>query len=121
MKRNTGKLFRSGILPVGLILAAGIPVFAANVGVVVFGHDAVLHGKPLPAGKYNVEWKTHSPEASVQFVQRYRVVLFTEGRVERRNRVYDANSVVYDVAPDGTLSVTEIRFANSNKVLVFDK
>ena len=119
MKRNTRKLFP--ILSVGLILATGVPVFAANVGVVVLSYNAVLHGKPLPAGKYNVEWKTHSPEASVQFAQRFRVVLFTEGRVERRGRVYDSNSVVYDTAPDGTMSVIEIRFANSNKVLVFDK
>jgi hypothetical protein len=67
-----------------------------------------------------VEWKTHSPEATVQFSQRFTVNLFAEGRVERRAKKYEQNAVVFDTAPDGSLFIIEIRFANSNKVLVFD-
>lgn len=121
MKRNIRKYFETGILSLGLLLAAGAPALAENSGTVTLLHDVVVHGKTLRAGKYNVEWKTHSPEASVQFVQRYKVVLFTEGRLEKRPKTYDQNSVVYDTAPDGTMSIIEIRFANSNKVLVFNE
>ena len=120
MRRNISKPFNTGILSLGLLLAACAPALAANFGTVTILHDAVLHGKPLPAGQYNVQWKTHSPEATVQFAQRFKVVLFTEGKVERRRKKYDHNAVVYDIAPDGSMSIIEIRFANSNKVLVFN-
>ena len=115
------KYFATGIVSLGLLLAAGIPALAKDSGTVTFLHDAFLHGKALPAGKYSVEWKAHSPEATVQFVQRYKVVLFAEGRIERRAKKYEQNAVVYDTAPDGAQSIIEIRFANSNKVLVFDR
>ena len=120
LKRNFRKYFETGILVLGLPLAAGIPALAKNSGTVTLLHDASLRGKPLRAGTYMVEWKTHSPEATVQFSQRFKVALFAEGRVERRARTYEQNSVVYDTAPDGSLFIIEIRFANSNKVLVFD-
>jgi len=120
LRRNFSKYFETGILVSGLLLAACIPALAINSGTVTLLHDATVHGKPLRAGTYMVEWKTHSPEATVQFSQRFKVALFAEGRIERRARVYEQNSVVYDTAPDGSLFVIEIRFANSNKVLVFE-
>jgi len=120
LKRNFRKYFGTGILGMGLLLAAGIPAFAKNSGAVTLLHDASLHGKTLRAGSYAVEWKTHSPQATVQFSQRFKVSLFAEGRVERRAKKYEQNSVVYDTAPDGSLFIIEIRFANSNRVLVFD-
>ena len=107
------------MLSLGLLLAAGTPARAANFGTVNVLHDAVLHGKPLPAGQYTVQWKTHSPEATVQFAQRFKLVLFTEGKVERRAKKYKQDAVVYDTAPGGAMSIIEIRFANSNRVLVF--
>ena len=118
--RNFRKPFKTGILVLGLLLAAGIPALAKNSGTITLLHDATLRGKPLRAGTYMVEWKTHSPEATVQFSQRFAVNLFAEGRVERRPKRYEQNAVVYDTAPDGSLFILEIRFANSNKVLVFD-
>jgi len=120
LKRNFRKYFKTGILVLGLLLAAGAPALAKNSGSITVLHDAAVHGKILRAGTYMVEWKTHSPEATVQFSQRFKVALFAEGRVERRDRTYEQNSVVYDTAPDGSLSIIEIRFADSNKVLVFD-
>ena len=121
MKTNIRKCFATGTLSLGLLLATGIPALAKNSGTMVLHYDAVLHGKALPAGKYVVEWKTHSPEATVQFVQRYKVVLFAEGRVERRHHIYERDSVVYNMEPDGSRSLIEIRFAGSDKVLVFDR
>ena len=120
MKGNFRKCFENGTLVVGLLLAAGIPALAKNSGTVTVLHNASVHGKPLRAGTYMVEWKTHSPEATVQFSQRFMVSLFAEGRVVRRARTYEQNSVVYDTAPDGALFIIEIRFAHTNKVLVFD-
>ena len=111
----------ASVLSVALLLSAAIPGLAASSGTVTLRHDAVLSGKSLSAGKYNLQWETHSPEATVQFVRGRRVVLSTEGRVETRDKTYDHDEVVYNAAPGGSFSLLEIRFARSNKVLVFNQ
>ena len=120
MKTMTRKWFATGVLSLGLLLAAGIPAAAKNSRTINIGHAVVLQGKNLPAGRYKVEWRTHSPEATVQFLRKRQLVVSTEGRVEQRAKKYEQNAVVYDNAPDGSLFIIEIRFANSNRVLVFD-
>jgi hypothetical protein len=121
MKVNIRKYLGTSALSLALLLAAGIPSFAANSRTVTLNHDAVLSGTSLAAGRYSIRWETHSPEATVEFVQHHTVVLSTEGRVEERDQKYNRNAVVYNTAPDGTLSLVEIRFANSNKVLTFNQ
>jgi hypothetical protein len=118
---NIRKCFGTSLLSVALLLAAGIPGFASNSRTVTLQHDAVLSGTSLAAGRYTVQWEAHSPEATVEFVQHHKVVLSTEGRVEQRDKKYDRNAVVYNAASDGTMSLVEIRFAGSSKVLVFNQ
>jgi hypothetical protein len=75
----------------------------------------------------------------VVFSHRRKVVLSTDGTVLTRKGNYrnmtlatrdmaseganvsDPLTVVYDTAPNGTMSLVEIRLAASNKVLVFNK
>jgi len=114
------KYLGTSILSVALLLASGIPGFAKNSRTVALNRDAVLSGKTLPAGTYVVQWEAHNPQAAVEFAQRHKVVLSTEGRIEDRGTKYDSNTVVYDTAPDGTSSISEIRFAGSSEVLVFN-
>jgi hypothetical protein len=115
------KFLGTSLLSVALLLAAGIPGLAANSRTVTLQHDAVLSGTSLAAGRYTVQWETHSPEATVEFVQHHKVVLSTEGRVEQRDKKYGRNAVVYNAASDGTMSLVEIRFAGSSTVLVFNQ
>ena len=84
-------------------------------------HDAVLKGTTLPAGKYIVKWKAHSPEATVEFARDHKVILSTDARLEDRGKKYQDSSVLYDTASDGTILVREIRFAGSSEVLVFNQ
>jgi hypothetical protein len=121
MNMNIRKSLGTSVLSVALLLASGIPALAKNSRTVNFGHDFVLNGTTLPAGKCSVQWETHSPEATVEFVRHHKVVLSTEGRIEERSKWYDRDEVVYNTASDGTLSLSEIRFAFSNKVLVFNQ
>ena len=121
MNMNIRKSLGTSVLSVALLLASGIPALASHSATVTLSHDLVLNGTTLPAGKCSVRWETHSPEATVEFVQHHKVVLSTEGRVEERSKGYDHDAVVYNTAPDGTMSLVEIRFAYSNKVLVFNQ
>ncbi len=136
---NFTKYLGTSVLPVALILAAGVSCLAKNSEGVTFSHDVVVNGTTLPAGHYTVQWNAHSPAATVEFSQHRKVVLSTDGTVLTRKGNYrsmtlatqdraseganvsDPLTVVYDTAPDGTMSLVEIRLAASNKVLVFSK
>ena len=115
------KYLGTSILSAVLLLACGIPGLAKESRTVTLSNNVVVNGTSLPAGKYTVRWETHSPEATVEIVRRHKVVLSTEGRVEERSKGYDRDAVVYNTASDGTMSLAEIRFAHSNKVLVFNQ
>jgi len=140
MNMNVRKYLGTSALSVALLLASGIPALATHSRTVTFSHDIVVNGTTLPAGQYNVRWETDSPEATVEFVQHHKVVFSTGGRFEERFKGYDRNvvfnkadsldepanaydrdSVVYNTASEGTTSFVEIRFAHSNKVLVFNQ
>ena len=121
MNMNIRKSLGTSALSVALLLASGIPALASHSATVTLYRDLVLNGTSLPAGKYTVQWQTHSPEATVEIVRHHQVVLSTEGRVEERSKGYDHDAVVYNTASDGTMSLVEIRFAYSNKVLVFNQ
>ena len=140
MNVNIRKYLGTSGLSVALLLASGIPALAKNSRTVTFSHDVVLNGTTLPAGQYTVQWETHSSGVTIEFVQRHKVVLTTDGgfvehskgydrnmaastasSLDGRTIAYDRDSVVYNTASDGTMSLVEIRFAYSNKVLVFDQ
>ena len=114
------KYFGTSILSVALLLASGSPALAKNARTLVLNYDIVVSGKTLPAGAYVVKWEAHSPHASVEFAQRHKLVLSTEGRFEDRGKKYDSTEVLYDSASNGTRTMIEIRFAGSSEVLVFN-
>ena len=128
VRKNLKRLW----FPVVLALFASTPCSAKNNGVMTLLHDVTLHGKTLPAGPYLVEWKTHSPQATVMFQSAQpaggssiglarSIVFVANGRVQKRTEVYDFNAVVFTTGRDGARNLIEIRFAGSDKVLVFDK
>jgi hypothetical protein len=109
------------ILSVALLPAAGVPGLAKDSRHLTLHHDAVLSGTSLPAGEYVVRWEAHRPRASVEFVRGKKVVLSTQCRFEDRGKKYLSNSVLYGTAPDGTMTISEIRFAGSSEVLVVER
>jgi hypothetical protein len=130
----------TSILSAVLLLTSGIPALAKDSRNVTFSHDVVVNGTSLPAGQYSVRWKNHSSGTTIEFVKHHKVVLSTEGGFEERLKrsgrnvvfnkagsldepanAYDRDSVVYNTASDGTMSLVEIRLAYSNKVLVFNQ
>jgi hypothetical protein len=132
------KYIGTSVLPAALILAAGVSCLAKNSEGVTFSHAVVVNGTTLPAGHYTVQWQDHSPEATVEFSQHRKVVLSTDGKVLIRKgkyrrmtmespdrasgaNVFDPLAMVYNTAPDGTMSLVEIRLPASDKVLVFNQ
>src|SRR5438445_12855202 len=54
------------------------------------------NGTKIPAGVYDVTYKSHSPTATVTFMQGRRVVATVDGKWVSRNVTYNNDAIVYD-------------------------
>jgi hypothetical protein len=112
-----------GIVMVALAMtvAAGTQAKDRNSRNVLVPYDGAVAGSHLASGRYDVQWVTHSPEATVTFQQASKVVATVEGKVVDRGTKYSNNQVIYDEKPGGTPVISEIRFAGSREVIVFNQ
>src|SRR5712675_917184 len=95
--------------------AAG-PKTSQNITV---DHAVTVNGQALKPGDAEVRWVTHSPQATVTFVQR-KSTFTADGVFVTRPEKAERDAVVYRINPDGSRSLLELQFAGSNKVLSFD-
>src|SRR3954468_14064284 len=104
------------LLTTSCALHAGGPKTSQNFNL----ENAVnVNGQALKAGDVDVRWVTHSPQATVTFVQR-KSTLTADGVFVVRPEKAASDAVVYRINPDGSKSLLELQFAGSNKVLSFD-
>ena len=109
------------IVGMAVFVAAGAAANAKGSRNVTLAHKATVAGAPLTSGEYRVQWETHSPQATVSFLHKGKVVATAEGKVVDRGTKYSSNEVVYSVAADGGREVQEIRFGGANEVIVFNE
>ncbi len=84
------------IVAVAFMVLVGASAKAKESGNVLLPYDATVAGSHLASGSYNVQWQTHSPEATVSFLHGNKVVATAEGKVVDRGKKYQSNEVVYD-------------------------
>ena len=109
------------VVSVLLLLVYGIPGFAKNSRNVAIERPVVVSGTTLPAGQYVIRWDAQSAQASVQFVKDKKVVASAQCKFEDRGKKYGSNTVIYFTNPDGSNTISEIRFGGSSQVLVFSE
>lgn len=105
------------VLAVALTVSA--VAFAKQSRTVRLPYDASLNGTALTKGEYKVSWEQHSPEATVTVSRGKNVMATANGRWVDRDVRYRTNEVLYNVNPDGSRTILEIRFAGLNGALVF--
>ena len=104
------------LLTTACAVHAGGPKTSQNINL---DQALTVNGQALKAGDAEVRWVTHSPQATVTFVQR-KSAFTAEGVFVARPDKADRDAVVYRINPDGSRSLIELQFAGSNKVLSFD-
>lgn len=114
---TTPKVLHVAAIALALSFAAGAQ--AKDSRSIVLHHDATLGGAALTSGKYDVQWETHSPQATVTFVQKKKVVATAEGKVVDRGHKFDADQVIYDETEQGSRVIRELRFRGSSEVIEF--
>src|SRR2546427_13206828 len=106
---------------VALFLFVSLPAFANNLNTFHTSDSVVTpNGTEIPAGVYEVTYKSHSPTATVTFTQSKRVVATVDGKWVDRDAEYKNNAIVYRTNPEGTRTLLEIRFAGRKQALLLD-
>ncbi len=115
------KTLQFTMIALAFTMAVGALAKSKDTTSMTLTHDATIAGSHLASGKYNVQWQTHSPEATVTFSHGNKVVATAEGKVVDRGTKYGFDEVLYDQTADGTRVVQEIRFKGSSQVIVFNE
>ena len=116
--KNT--MFRSLVLATVLSVSS-LMAFADGSKEVFLSQSPVVSGVKLDVGAYRINWKNHSPEATVTFSKKGTVLTTIEGVVEDRAEKSRHDSVIFVSNADGTVAIKEIRFAGKRQVLVFNQ
>jgi hypothetical protein len=122
LRRIDMKLRRSTCVTIVAMLICATTVALAKSGgsgTVHLPYDTTLGGSHLASGSYKVQWVTHSPEATVSFMHKSKVMATAEGKVVDRGKRYASNMVVYLHTDNGGREIQELRFEGSSQVIVF--
>ena len=119
MKLKYGLNSLNSVLVVAFI--GSTPLFAKQSRTVRLPYAASLNGTPLATGEYKISWEQHSPEATVTVTQGKDVVATAPATWVARDVRYSTNQVFYNINPDGSRTILEIRFAGLKGALVFHK
>ena len=93
------------------IHAAG-PKTSQNITV---DHAVTVNGQALKPGDAEVRWVTHSPQATVTFVQR-KSTFTADGVFVTRQEKAERDAVVYRINPDGSRSLSDRGHSQGGKV-----
>jgi len=107
------------VLTMAFLVAVSAAAKARSSKEVELHFDATVAGSHLASGNYNIQWATHSPDATVSFLKGSKVVATAEAKVVDRGMRYNSDQVLYDEAANGSREIREIRFQGSSEVLVF--
>jgi hypothetical protein len=109
------------IFAIAFIVAVGAAAKPKDAKNAALHYDASVAGSHLASGDYSVQWQTHSPEATVLFWQRGKVVATVEGKVVDRGKKYPADEVVYTEGGNGSRRIQELRFRGASEVIEFNQ
>ena len=70
MEMKLGKTLSVTIVALAFFVAVGAAARSKDSRSMVLHYDATVAGSHLASGEYDITWETHSPEATVSFLQR---------------------------------------------------
>jgi hypothetical protein len=79
-----------------------------------------LQGKHLPVGEYVISWESYAPNAIVRF-DSLEATATAQAQWVPREIKYPDDAIVYTKNPDGSRTLTEVRFSGMRQALVFAK
>ena len=98
-------------LLVGLALLLATTAFASNKGSLAITDNCTVAGKALAKGDYKVSWEGNGPDVQLNIMQGKNVVATVPAHMMQLNSAPQSDSAVVSHASDGSMTLSEIRFA----------
>jgi len=117
---SQARFLRYFVLALALVVV-GTEAFAKAAETLDIPFSASLSGTKVDAGRYRIDWKANSPEATVTLTKGKNVVATVEAKVVERDIKARRTAVVYKTKADGSEMISEIRFQGSSQALVFSE
>jgi hypothetical protein len=105
-----------------IVILASSPLWARKNPPRPFGLPVVviLNGAQVPAGMYELTCETQGSAVRVTLLKDGQFVATAPGVWVKTGIKYSDDEVLFRVNPEGSKSLTEIRFAGSSRAIVFD-
>jgi hypothetical protein len=117
-KRESMKITNlSKYLLLGVALFLTTSVFAANKGSLQVLDQVTVNGQPLKAGDYNLRWDGSGANVQLSILKGNKVVVTTPAQVQTLQSSPNSNAAVLKNNPDGSRSLSEIRFGGKKYAL----
>ncbi|MFB3920133.1 MAG: hypothetical protein ACE145_00340 [Terriglobia bacterium] len=115
------RIFGSLMTGLAVLALVSASAFARGGRTISISYPATLGGVRLDAGRYELTYQQHSPEATVTLAKGKSVVVTTQGKVQDRSTKYQRDMVVFETKSDGTQVVSEIRLGGTHQAIVFNE
>jgi hypothetical protein len=102
--------FGAGLLAFSLLLAASAIAGNSNKGTLNVGETVTVGGKPLPAGKYQVEWAGNGPTVELSISDSRGTVAKVPAQILPLKKAGAANGYSTNADQAGNKALTEIFF-----------
>jgi hypothetical protein len=104
----------------GLILLIQAFAFESGSTSVTLGKPAVVSGKELQPGEYQLKWVSGNTDCRATLYRRGKPVIEFRGKLVDRNAKAPATAVAAADGPDGKAVIKEIRIGGTTTVLVLE-
>jgi hypothetical protein len=111
------RLSLKGTLLVAVVLIAVNTFAASNKGSLELQHPASVAGKQLATGNYTIRWDGTGDQVELKIYRGKDVVASTPARLVQVEHPNNNNSAVVNSNPDGTFSLSQIRFGGKHYAL----
>jgi hypothetical protein len=119
---NIMKLSKSfqGVL-IGSAFLLATDAFAANKGTLHVSSPEIVAGERLAAGDYTVRWDGTGPNIEIRVMQGGKVVVAAPARIVPLDTASPSDSVVVQVAADGSRRVSQMSFSGQKLALQIEE
>jgi YD repeat-containing protein len=109
-----------GVL-IGSALLLVTDAFAANKGTLHVSSPEIVAGERLAAGDYTVRWDGTGLNTEIRVTQGGKVVVTAPARIVPLDNASPSNSVVVQIAADGSRRVSQISFSGQKLALQIEE
>jgi len=103
-----------GTLLAAVVLFAATTFAASNKGSLELRHPASVAGKQLASGNYTLRWEGTGDQVELKVYHGKDVVISTPARLVQVEHPTSNNSAVVNTNPDGSQSLSQIRFSGKH-------